>query len=142
MPSAKLPPVVFCDRCGRQMSRLASQPIPADFQVPWERLHYHEARALAGMMLHHGDDVYREWGLLDMARAARTRYRAVNNAVRRLVPCGWLQKVRRGVYRLTPMAVETIRPKLTPRMTVEKLVPRAPGRTYGARARALLEEPE
>ncbi len=60
----------------------------------------------------HARDVYEEWDMLSIAEVGYIRYRQVSNAMRRLAPTHWVERVRVGRYRLTPSTVEAVRPIL------------------------------
>lgn len=56
-----------------------------------------------------------------MAEYGNMRYRQVQNALRRLVPCRWVERVSRGLYRISLHAVESMA-WVPPRCTITKLV--------------------
>jgi hypothetical protein len=108
----------ICKGCGRPLPVLR-EPIPVDLDLAWSNMMWIEKRALVAMMLDHvkgtrGRGEFAEWDMLAIGTAGLLMYRQVSNAMRRLVPCRWVERVRKGRYRLTPHAVEQLRPMITP----------------------------
>jgi hypothetical protein len=104
---------------------------------------YTEQRLLVGMFQahmkpgRHFGDPYQEWGILEMAKASIMKYRQVANSLRRLVPCRWVERVGRGVYRLTSHALESMRPWVTRTSpSVSLITPINPARARKKRRRA------
>ncbi len=122
-------PDVPCPTCGHIQPKVSRQPITASFQVHWNKggynglpgMIYTERKLLAGCITDHRRQPYREWRPLFMAQWANMKYRQVFNALRRLVPCGWVTHVRRGVYRITPMAVAELEWTNRPHWTQTKI---------------------
>lgn len=117
----KAMPDVPCPTCGHLLPKLSRYPMPEDLQLPWGRLQYPERRLMAACIIDHRQQPYREWRPMYMAERGNMKYRTVCNALRRLVPCGWLQRVSRGVYRITPYAVESLEWTHRPRWTITKI---------------------
>lgn len=116
-------PTVICHGCGRPLPRLLGQVIPESLVVEWSDLMLTEKQLLAGVMLDHvRGNPFSTWDPQRAAEMAGLKYRQVQNALRRLVPCRWVARLSRGRYRLTERTVEIVRPMITSgRMTVTKL---------------------
>lgn len=111
------PPI--CAGCGRALPKLYTA-IPESLVLAWDHMQWIERRLLVGIFTDHAQagsssksrGEYGEWDPLSIAERSQMTYRQAHNALRRLVPCGWVQRVRRGVYRLTPYAVEQLRGRI------------------------------
>lgn len=118
---------IICERCGRPLPRLRT-PIPDDLVLTWPDMQWMERRLMAGLYLDHirpgGRGQYADWKLKDMGLTCLMTFRQASNAVRRLVICRWLQRVSRGVYRLTPGAVEQLRRHVPPNTAITRYRPR------------------
>lgn len=125
----KAMPDVPCPTCGHILPKMSRYPMPADLVLPWQRLQYIERRLMAACIIDHRRQPYREWRPMFMAETGNMKYRQVNNALRRLVPCGWVQRVSRGVYRITSYAAETLAWTARPHWTLTKIAntAQAPG---------------
>lgn len=112
MPSSTRP---LCPTCQRPLPVLRV-PIPEDWVLTWDQLRWLEQRVIVAMMIEHvrggpkGD--FAEWSMMEIKDKAHIRYRQVSNAMRRLVPTGWVTRVRVGRYRLTVGTVESLRPMI------------------------------
>ena len=104
-----MPARVFCDKCGRTMPRLLKTPIPQDLNVPWDDLVHDERWLLAGIWLRVGRRIgpTAAFKIGEATIDVLPRHRAYN-AMRRLVPCGWVERVGWGTYRLTQRAVDKL----------------------------------
>lgn len=92
-----------------------------DLGLAWDEMIYIERRLVAACLLDHRRQAFREWRPMFMAEYGNMRYRQVQNALRRLVPCRWVERVSRGLYRLSLHAVESMA-WVPPRCTITKLV--------------------
>lgn len=93
-------------------------PLPR-LDLAWRDHWWIERRVVVAMMLDHlrgdrGRGPYAEWEQRDIAIAAQLMYRQVANGLVRLVRSGWVDRVGRGLYRLTPGAVDTMRRVVRP----------------------------
>lgn len=113
-------PDVPCPTCGHIMPKISRQPITASLQVHWDNMIFIERKLLAACLREHRLQPYQTWRCLPMAQKAFMDYRQVMNAIRRLVPTGWLQRVSRGLYRITPHAVAQLA-WVHPRWTINKV---------------------
>lgn len=116
----KTMPVVICPCCQRPLPRISRQPIGEDRQVHWNSMQYIERRLLAACLLDHRRQPFREWRPMFMAEFGNMKYRQVMNAIRRLAPTGWIQRLSWGVYRLTQFAVEQLE-WVDPKWTLTKI---------------------
>lgn len=111
----------LCPGCGRELPKLYIA-IPESMTLGWEGMQWIEQRLLVGIFTDHAQadlgtksrGAFGEWDPLAIAERSLMTYRQAHNALRRLVPTGWVQRVRRGVYRLTPHAVEQLREHIRP----------------------------
>lgn len=112
---------VCCPTCGRALPKISRQPINQDLALVWDEMIYIERRLVAACLLDHRRQAFREWRPMFMAEYGNMRYRQVQNALRRLVPCRWVERVSRGLYRISLHAVESMA-WVPPRCTITKLV--------------------
>lgn len=129
----------LCPTCQRPYPRLRT-PIPETFELPYSKLMWTEKRVVVAMFKDHllgnqGRGEFGEWRMIvplkrgerdprqaELAESSWLNFRQVSNAMRRLVACGWVQRVRVGRYRLTPWAVEQLRAqRITLRTRLDKI---------------------
>lgn len=90
----------ICPTCGKAAPRLV-HPIPPGRDLSWDDLTMRERQLMAGLIVDHRTRPFDEWRPRDLSERIWMTYKQVTNSLRRLVQCGWVTHVARGVYRLS-----------------------------------------